>query len=89
MPFLAAGAVSIVGGIAKDRALTPDMAKAVFGTVALVMVASATDGTRIAPLMRAIGLLTLLAAVMAASKYIGHSPKLPTAATGGSSSGSW
>lgn len=74
LPYLAAGTVTLIGGTARHKGLPPDAAKSVFGTVGLVMVASALDGTRVAPLVRAFGLLLLLASVMAASRYIGRSP---------------
>ena len=66
MPFLAAGAVAVVGGAIRDKAWPSYTARAVIGTVALVLVASATSETRAAPLVRAVGLLLLLTTVMAA-----------------------
>lgn len=68
LPFLAAGAVSIVGGAIAEKKWPSNGAKAVVGTVALTIVASATATSRIAPLVHAIGLLLLLTAVMAAVK---------------------
>lgn len=65
MPFLAAGGVALAGGVAKSGGLPKNTLSAVVGTVALVIVASATADTPIAPVVRAIGLLLLLAAVMA------------------------
>jgi peptidoglycan/LPS O-acetylase OafA/YrhL len=66
LPFLAAGGVAIAGGLAREKRWPADGGRAVLGTLALVIVASATAGTKIAPLIRAIGLLLLLASVMAA-----------------------
>jgi hypothetical protein len=66
MPFLAAGAISLAGGVAKAKGLPSNAMQSVIGTVVLVIVASATANTRIAPLVRAVGLLLLLAATMAA-----------------------
>lgn len=66
MPFLAAGAVALAGGVAKDRGFPSGGLGAVVATVALVIVASATGGTVVAPLVRAIGLLLLMAAIMSA-----------------------
>jgi hypothetical protein len=68
LPFLAAGAVAVIGGAIRDKAWPSYTTRAVIGTVALVLVASATDNTRVAPLVRAIGLLLLLTTVMAAAK---------------------
>lgn len=68
LPFLAAGAVAIVGGVIREKHWPANGSKALIGTVALVVASSATTGTRIAPLVHAIGLLLLLTAVMAAVK---------------------
>ena len=65
MPYLAAGGVALAGGVAKSGGLPDNAMSSVVGTVALVIVASATTDTPIAPIVRAIGLLLLLAAVMA------------------------
>lgn len=69
-PFLAAGAVTLIGGTARHKGLPENALVSTVGTVALVIVASATSGTPIAPLVRAIGLLVLLSAIMAAVPYI-------------------
>lgn len=66
MPFLAAGAIAVGTGVARDGKFPEEGLTAIMGTVALVIVASATANTRAAPLVRAIGLLLLMAAVMAA-----------------------
>jgi hypothetical protein len=66
LPYLAAGAVSILGGAIQEKRWPGNTAWSIIGTVVLVVVASATTGTRFAPLVRAIGLLLLLTAVMAA-----------------------
>lgn len=66
MPYLAAGAIAIGGGAIKNHGWSTNTLHAVIATVALVIVASATAGTRIAPLVRAVGMLVLLAASMAA-----------------------
>ena len=66
MPFFATGFVAIVGGTIREHAWPKEGAQAILGTLVLVVVASATAGTRIAPLVRAIGLLLLLTATMAA-----------------------
>lgn len=63
LPFLAAGAISIVGGIKREGHLPSNSLNAVVGTVVLVIAASATANTRVAPLVHAVGLLVLLGAV--------------------------
>lgn len=68
LPFLAAGAVSLIGGAIEQGAWPDTALRSILGTVALVVVTSAASGTRIAPLVRAIGLLLLLTAVIAAVK---------------------
>ncbi len=68
LPYLAAGAVAVIGGAIKEKKWPDNTAKAVIGTVVLVVAASATTGTRVGPLVHAVGLLLLLASVMAAVK---------------------
>lgn len=70
MPYLAAGAIAIGGGAIKDGGWPTNTLHAVIGTVALVILASATDGTKIAPLVRAVGLLLMLSAFIAATKAV-------------------
>lgn len=65
MPYLAAGGIAIIGGAVKEHKWPSNATKAVIGTVALTLVASATGDTRFAPLVHAVGLLLLLTAVMA------------------------
>lgn len=66
LPFLAAGVVSIIGGAIKEKGWPDHTARSIVGTTALVVVASATTTTRIAPLVQAVGLLLLLTSVMSA-----------------------
>jgi hypothetical protein len=62
MPFFATGAVVTVGAV--RRGVSPsETTGPLIAVVALVIAASATAGTRIAPLVRAFGLLCLMAAV--------------------------
>lgn len=70
MPFLAAGAIAIGGSVAVNKAFPTNGVPAVLGTIALVIVASSTAGTRVAPLVRAVGLLMVMASVMATVKTI-------------------
>lgn len=70
MPYLAAGAIAIGGGAIKNHGWSANTLSAVIGTVALVIVASATADTKIAPLVRAFGLLVLLSAIMAATTAV-------------------
>jgi hypothetical protein len=68
LPFLAAGAVSVIGGAIHQKKWPDNTGRAAIGTVVLVLAASASANTRFAPLVQAIGLLLLLTAVMAAVK---------------------
>lgn len=67
-PFLAAGAVSVIGGAIREKGWPDNVARSIIGTIVLVVVASATTNSRVAPLVRAVGMLLLLASVMAAVK---------------------
>lgn len=64
-PYLAAGAVTIVGGAMAKKAWPDNTTTVMIGTVVLVIVASATANSKLAPLVHAFGLLVLLAAVLA------------------------
>ena len=75
MPFLAAGAVAITGGAIKERKWPSNATTAVIGTVVLTLAASATADSRIAPLVRAVGLLLLLSSVMAAVTTVQNAKK--------------
>ncbi len=75
-PFLAAGAVSIAGGAIQEGKWPSNSVRSIVGTVGLVVVASATTDTRFAPLVRAIGLLLLLTAVMAAVRAANNKKKV-------------
>lgn len=74
-PFLAAGAIAIAGGVAREKTWPKEGARAVIGTLALTLVASAAGNTRFAPLVRAVGLLVLLVSVMATVTNIRESKK--------------
>ena len=65
-PFLAAGAISLAAGAKRERGFPSNGMTAVIATVALVIIASATAGSRIAPIVRAFGMIALLATIMAA-----------------------
>ena len=81
LPFLAAGAVAIAGGVAAEHKWPSDSTKAILGTVGLTIIASATEGTVAAPLVHAIGLLILLAATMAAINKVQKSKTKKKAST--------
>lgn len=68
LPFLAAGTVAIVGGAIRDKKWPANTTKALVATFAIVLLASASSDTPLAPLVHAIGLLVLLAATLAAIK---------------------
>jgi hypothetical protein len=75
MPYLGAGAVAIVGGTIKEGHWPSNGVKALLGTLILVTAASTTNGSRIAPLVRAIGLLLLLASIMATVNAVNAAKK--------------
>jgi len=75
VPYLFAGVVTIAGGAIKEKRWPSNSTKAIIGIVTLVLVASATTGTKIAPLVRAIGLLFLLAAVLSTVRIVSASKK--------------
>ncbi len=66
LPFLAAGTIALGAGFVREGGWPAKGAEAVIGTLALVIVASATSGSPVAPLVRAFGLLLLMVAVFAA-----------------------
>ena len=74
-PFLAAGAVSIVGGAIGQKQWPTTANRAIIGTVVLTIVASASANTRLAPLVHAFGLLVLLVAFIAAVQTATHTRK--------------
>lgn len=63
LPFLGAGALALVGGAIKEGHWPDKSLTAIIATVVLVLFASATADTKIAPVVRAIGLLFLMAAL--------------------------
>lgn len=75
LPYLAAGAVAITGGAIRERKWPSNATTAVIGTVALTVITSASANTRIAPLVHAVGLLFLLAAVMATVTSVQNTKK--------------
>lgn len=66
--FLAAGAISVVGGAIAEGKWPSHVGSSIIGTVVLVVVASATAGTKVAPLVHAIGILLVITSLMAAVK---------------------
>ena len=82
MPYLAAGAVAVIGGAVKEKAFPANGVLAITATIFLVIVVSMTSGTKIAPLLHAIGMLLLMGSIFAtvsAAKIVPqtHAP-LPT-----------
>jgi hypothetical protein len=75
LPFLAAGGVAIAGGAIAEKKWPSNGVKALVGTVVLVVIASASAGSKLAPLVHAIGLLLLLAAVLAATNQVRNHKK--------------
>jgi hypothetical protein len=70
LPYLAAGSITIAGGIARDKGWPSEGTSALVATLVLVIVASATANTKAAPVVHAVGLLLLLTAVMAATPVL-------------------
>lgn len=66
LPYLAAGLISVAGAVRAERGWPPNLTRSVIGTAVLVIVASMSTDTKLAPLVRAIGLLFAMAAVFAA-----------------------
>jgi hypothetical protein len=75
LPFLAAGAVAITGGAIREHKWPAHATNAVIGTIVLTVAASASANTRIGPLVHAIGLLLLLASVMATTTAVQNAKK--------------
>lgn len=77
-PFIASGALLLVGGVARNKGFPKDTVKSLAGTAVLALVASATVDTAVAPLVRAIGLLYLLATAVATIKIMDDAKKKDT-----------
>lgn len=75
LPYLAAGGIAIAGAAVKEKRWPSNSTKGIIGTVILVLVASASKDTVMAPLVRAIGLLFLLAAVLTTVRIVDNSRK--------------
>lgn len=65
-PYLAAGLISIAGSVRAHGGWPSNLTRSVIGTAVLVIVASMSTDTKLAPLVRAVGLLFAMAAVIAA-----------------------
>lgn len=66
LPFLAAGTIAIGAGVAREGGWPRQGTTALIATLVLVVVASSTANSRVAPLVRAVGLLLVLSAVISA-----------------------
>jgi len=66
LPYLAAGSLAILTGMARDRAWPKEGHKAIIATIVMVIMASTTAGTKVAPLVRAMGLLLVLGVTLSA-----------------------
>jgi len=62
---MAAGAIALTAGFAEQKRFPDNGYKVIGGTLALTVLASATKGSNIEPLVRAFALLMLLASVYA------------------------
>lgn len=73
--FILAGGIAIVGAIRRDGHWPANGVKSVVAVVVLVLVASATNNTKAGPLVRAFGIVLVLAAGYAAIRANrGHAP---------------
>jgi hypothetical protein len=63
LPYLGAGALALTAGIIRQGRWPDGALRSVIATIVLVLFASATGDTKIAPVVRAIGLLFLMAAM--------------------------
>ena len=66
IPYLAAGAISIAGGVIREKGWPLNLSRSVVSTIILVIAASALGSTALAPVVRAVGLLLVVVALIAA-----------------------
>lgn len=78
MPYLAAGAIALIGGAVKEKGFPANGIVAVMATIFLVIIVSMTANTKIAPLLHAIGMLLLLGSVMGTLNMLGHNTATKT-----------
>jgi hypothetical protein len=76
LPYLAAGGIALVTGVKREGKFPADGMNAAIATTVLVTVASATANTKMAPLVHAIGLLVLMAAIFGAARIFNFKPKV-------------
>lgn len=74
LPFLAASGIAVAGSTMAHGKL-PDLTRVMIGTIVCVLVASASGGTKVAPLVHAFGMLVLLVSVIAATNSVIQSKK--------------
>lgn len=70
MPFLAAGGIVLAGGAIKAKGPPPNALRSLMGTIVLVIVASATAGSKVAPLVQAFGILMVIGALLLATNNV-------------------
>lgn len=75
LPYLGAGAVALIGGARTEGGFPRDGMRSIIATAILVLIASATSETRAAPLVKALGLLLLLAAIYGTVRRFQTKPK--------------
>lgn len=68
LPYLGAGAAALIGGYRTEGGFPENGYKVIIATVVLLAITALTSGTRIAPLVRAIGLVMFMAAVYGAAR---------------------
>lgn len=61
-PYLAAGIVAVITGVRREGKFPDNGIKAIIATAILVLIASASARTQLAPLVRALGIALLISA---------------------------
>ena len=76
LPFIGATVVALTSAVRLEGRWPDGGIKTLIAAAVVIVVASASTGTKAAPLIRAIGLTTLLAAVLAFGKTLSAKPKV-------------
>ena len=74
MPYLAIGAIAVAGATIKNDKV-PGLTLPAIGTIGLVIVTSASAGTRVEPLVTAIGHLLLISVIIATVNVVRNNAK--------------
>lgn len=74
-PYLVSGALSLVAGARREGGWPKNGTAAVIATAIVVLMASYAGGTKAAPIVRALGIVLLLASAMATITAFRGSPR--------------